>query len=388
MAQLTQLFFVVVVSLGYFLIRRCVSLIHERQQSARHGCELPPSLQYYDWIFGFDVVIKTFREMQSHVYLSRSCERFLKYGNTYSTRMNGCPGIWTCEPENVKAILATYHEEFEFGKRRKHAFQRMLGDGIFAAEGPEWNHSRRLLRPTFAKESISNIVLLEKHVCNLIEAIDVQQHKDGQCNIQDLFFSFTLDIATEMFLGESVGSLTQEDDIHTKQRFSLAFDRSQRQIVADFVLGPLAAFRSRKNHADDRVIIFTFLNRNVERALSAKKYAQDHTSTAGQPAADVDTGKRYIVLEELIEHTTDPIRLRDEMLSLLVAGRDSTASLLSSLWFCLSRNAVAYSRLQQEVEKLGTERPVFARLKEMKYLQACLHECEWICLTQISLLVC
>lgn len=63
---------------------------------------------------------------------------------------------------------------------------------------------------------------------------------------------------------------------------------------------------------------------------------------------------------------------------MLLAGRDTTAALLSNAWLSISKNPRVWSRLQHEVNALeiplGKNRPLFEELKEMKYLRATLNE--------------
>lgn len=82
----------------------------------------------------------------------------------------------------------------------------------------------------------------------------------------------------------------------------------------------------------------------------------------------------YLFLQEIIRQTSDKVKIRSELLNILVAGRDTTASLLSNVFFELSRRPDIWDKLQQEVEDLNMEDLSFERLKEMKYLHAVLKE--------------
>lgn len=66
--------------------------------------------------------------------------------------------------------------------------------------------------------------------------------------------------------------------------------------------------------------------------------------------------------------------MRSELLHILLAGRDTTASLLSNVWFELSKRPDIWARLSEEVSALGGEPPSYEQLKNMKYLRAFLNE--------------
>lgn len=86
------------------------------------------------------------------------------------------------------------------------------------------------------------------------------------------------------------------------------------------------------------------------------------------------TGGRYVFLNELLKQTDDKVQIRSELLNILLAGRDTTASLLSNVWFELSRRPEVYKKLREEVNALGGKKPSFQQIKDMKYLRALLNE--------------
>jgi cytochrome P450 len=84
--------------------------------------------------------------------------------------------------------------------------------------------------------------------------------------------------------------------------------------------------------------------------------------------------KRYFFLRELAKLTDDRKTLRDELLGIFFAGRDTTSALLSNLFFVLARSPKIWQRLRDEVDQLGGARPTLDDLKTLKYLGFCLNE--------------
>ena len=80
-----------------------------------------------------------------------------------------------------------------------------LGQNCYAdLAGYRWQHSREMLRPNFVRTQIGDVGMFEKHVGHLIQAIP----KDGsQVDLQELFFQFSLDTATDLLFGESTNTL-------------------------------------------------------------------------------------------------------------------------------------------------------------------------------------
>ena len=89
----------------------------------------------------------------------------------------------------------------------------------------------------------------------------------------------------------------------------------------------------------------------------------------------------YIFLYELVKQTRDPIILRDQLLNILLAGRDTTAGLLSFTFFELARNQDVYDKLKEEIyEKFGegedsrVDEITFESLKKCEFLKCVLNE--------------
>jgi cytochrome P450 len=98
-----------------------------------------------------------------------------------------------------------------------------------------------------------------------------------------------------------------------------------------------------------------------------RKYA-----ALGQKA---EQGSKYVFLEELAKTGYSEKKIQDELLNILLAGRDTTASLLAHLWYVLARRPDVFKKLRAEVLSLGDREPSFEQVKEMKYLQYCMNEC-------------
>ena len=326
----------------------------------------PPSLAQLDPIFGLDVVLSSYRKLRCHEFLSLCQQRFAQVSNTYSARIPGSKIIVTCEPENVKALLATQHQDFCLGKRRKQAFHPLLGDSIFASDGQLWKEARQQLRPSFAKDRLSEAGIFETYADALIEAINAHQTTSESVNLQDLFFRLSLDVATDFFLGGSCQSLSDSSGQRRAVDFANAFNRSQQTLVDNFVLGSFAKCVPHLQFWKDRQTVQEFAEKYVKIAVDTRHH---------QKSDDIE---RYhsSILEELARQSSDINQLRDQALSLLIAGRDTTASLLSSFWFVLSHRPEIWDQLQAEIEFLDGRSPRIDELKDLKYLQACMRECK------------
>lgn len=107
------------------------------------------------------------------------------------------------------------------------------------------------------------------------------------------------------------------------------------------------------------------------------KFARDivNEAIADQAANKLDSTRDYVFLHELLKATNDVETIISETLNVLLAGRDTTASLLSQTFFQIARRPDIWSKLQAEVEQtVGDSIPDYEMIKSMKYVKWVLNE--------------
>ena len=114
--------------------------------------------------------------------------------------------------------------------------------------------------------------------------------------------------------------------------------------------------------------------RKVLRAADAEKAALLKDVDVDEAATENDDQERYVFLYELAKHSGNEKELRDQVINTLIAGRDTTASLMSSTLFQLSRRPDVWAKLQAEVATLNGKPPTFDQIKDLKYLRNILNE--------------
>lgn len=296
---------------------------------------------------------------------------FDQYGKTLRFYAFPSHTILTYDPDNIKAMLATQFKDFSLGLR-KEALAPSLGYGIFTLDGSSWSHSRALLRPQFSREQISRLESVETHVQEMMSCIDMNQGQ--QFDIQRLFFSLAMDTATDFLLGEAVGNL--QEILHpemprTGTTFQVAFDRAQRlgalRVILQEAYWAVGSVLNRKEFDQTNKHIHDFVDQYVDKALLARKEKSEIYTNPD----------KYIFLYELARETTNKITLRDQVLNILIAGRDTTASTLSWIFLELAKNPHIFHKLREAIlNDFGTtsESISFESLKKCEYLRQVLNE--------------
>ena len=338
--------------------------IHRQKLITKFGCKPPRPYPQKDPIFGLDMLWDTVTAVKSKSYLDRARRLYEQHGNTYSSYSLGSSFIHTIEPENIKAILFTNFKDFGITSRRKMAFLPLVGQrSILISDGPQWETARAFLRPVFAKSQVRDFTPLERHVSNLIKAIP----RDGSMvDLAGLFFELTSDVAVDLIFGKPANSLPESSPAY----FAEAFHDLQAGCQERWRRGKLANILPHAHFYRSLRKVHDFVNAHVQSAMEYHKVGME------QPTSITDTEKteRYILLHELGKLTDDAILLRDELTTIFLAGRDSTASLLCNVFFILARRPDAWKLIQGEIDILKGQRPTFEQLSQMDYIKFCIYE--------------
>jgi cytochrome P450 len=290
--------------------------------------------------------------------------------------------VTTSDPENIQALLATKFHDFDMGPARKDSFYDLLGMGIFTAEGEAWSHFRHQLRPQFSRDQVSDLEAADRHLQILFKALPEETGLGWieATDLKPLIYRLVMDVSTEFLFGESVNSQTtalhSEDSGNTKDLqkeldFTAAMNYAQEHISWRIRLRFLKFVPSSKKFKESCKIVKKFADRFVRIALDP-----------GRKPAHVLPGEKpkFVLLNELVAETRDPIELRDQVLHILLAGRDTTSSLLCWTILLLSRHPVEFQRLRDVIisqfgtEKASTAELTFESLKTCKPLTHVLYE--------------
>lgn len=193
-----------------------------------------------------------------------------------------------------------------------------------------------MIRKQFTRDQVSDLDLEETHVQNLMMLLNPMIQSDGWIESVDLlhyFFRLTIDSATEFLFGESVNSQlrllpgyesTRKSSLDThvsspesEYAFARAFDVAQATLAtrARF-MDSWWLYDSKEFRAACKTV-HKFIDQFVKIALSKDPKELEKSN---------DKKEKYIFLEALAMTTRDPIELRTQLLHVLLAGRDTTAS--------------------------------------------------------------
>lgn len=260
-------------------------------------------------------------------------------------------------PDWIEQVLVIQHGKFHKSALSKQATERLLGQGLLISEGELWRRQRRLAQPAFHRSRIN------EYARTMVEVAETHLREWRDADVRDLaheMMAVTLDVAMRTLFGTTLpGEAQQVGRAMTfLMRYQLRRLRSPVRIPESW---PTPANRRAQRE-------YEFLDSLVYRIISERQARQ---------SADSRNDLLSLLMGALDEdgsHMT-PRQLRDETMTLFLAGHETTALTLAWTWYLLSQNPVAEARLHEELRGvLGGRPPEVADLERMPYLQAVVQE--------------
>ncbi|KZS99736.1 cytochrome P450 [Laetiporus sulphureus 93-53] len=391
--QISSLFVwcTIVLSAPSFVAARIIFRYWWVARSARHaGAILPPR-----WIgksFGHLDVLGEMMHSLDHGYPGDfAWPTFAEHGPIAQTDILWDRMYITCDPQVIKTILATDFDNFIKGEIFSGFMSPVLGTGVFNSDGEMWKWHRSMTRPFFSKDRISHFELFDKHSNEALRKMAERLSEGHAVDFQDLVSRFTLDCASEFLFGSCVdflrsplpfshdatgflsSSSLSPDTTSSAIAFAKAFQSAQHVCAQRSWRGwvwPLyETFEDKTSRHMRRVD--QFFDPLIREALT--RHNKQGSGTIDREDADSEDGT---FLDNLVRYTSDPVVLHDEVLNILLAGRDTTASSLTFAVYLLCMYPAVLSRLRQEIHDVVglSRRPTYEDIREMKYLRAVINE--------------
>ncbi|KAK7024847.1 cytochrome P450 52E1 [Favolaschia claudopus] len=339
--------------------------------------------------FGSVDLLTRLRYNRKHGYPADGLTEFVQeIGPVVNIKVLWMDTILTVAPEHIKLILSTDFQNHVKGDRFKNGMRSVLGTGVFNSDGDQWKFHRQMTRPFFARDRISDFDILDRHADEVVSILK-QRNKAGYAvDFQDLIGRFTMDSASEFLFNTCVNSLKAS----VPYPHNVAFPPPQTAAPeAQAALKFVSAFTLAMNRIADREVLGRiwplfeiFGDKTVEPMRDISEYldpiilaAMEKKRVGVQKDSEKDGGSDGLsLLEELLETTSDPKVLKDEILNMLLAGRDTTMHTLTVVLYFFTMYPDVCARVREEVlAHVGpTRRPTYDDIKDMKFLRAVLNE--------------
>jgi cytochrome P450 len=261
-------------------------------------------------------------------------------------------------PEHVQEVLVDRWRSFGKGGMWE-AMRPLFGEGVVRAEGEHWRRQRRMLQPLFTATHLTGLTevmvdAIDERVARLAarrpdEVVDMELEMTAttQRVLLDTLFGAAGDDGETDRLGEDMNRALRALNLRMflyflPERFPLPGDRTFRRRLAAIDATTLRLVRARRESGEARKDLLSLL-------LAAR---------------DEGTGERM-----------SDRQIRDEIVTMFVAGLDTTANAMTWLWLLLHDHPEVDARLRAEVRAvLGDRRPSFADLERLPYAKMVVQE--------------
>ncbi|KIM86055.1 hypothetical protein PILCRDRAFT_816602 [Piloderma croceum F 1598] len=372
MAGAFSIFFVII-------IRVVWNEIYQRRRAAALGARLVPRVAGR-WPGNIDVLIDAIDKMRNSYPADGHWELMERYGTTLNLRPLWEDAIITYDPDIIKTILASDFPNYVKGGKFRKAMASVLGSGVFNSDGEMWKFHRSMTRPFFVKNITSDFDKFDRHADIAIAKMQERSGAGYAIDFQDVISRFTLDSATEFLFGRNVDTLASDlpyphdvaisrsVDSSPAEEFAKAFAEAQYIVSERSKLGriwPLLEIFEDRTKKPMKVVD-SFLEPLVQYAID--KHDSDDKE-------DMDE-RSETFLDHLVKLTTDRKVLKDELLNILIASKDTTAATLTFAMYLLAITPSVLDRLREEIlTYVGPSRkPTYDDIRQMKYLRAVLNE--------------
>jgi cytochrome P450 len=279
-----------------------------------------------------------------------------EYGDIVQFRLGLDRFVLLNHPDYVRDVLITHQANFHKGRALTRA-KRLMGEGLLTSEEEVHLRQRRLMQPAFHRERLAvyGDAMVEQ------AARLTQQWQDGA----------TVDIREEMTrltLGIVCRALFNADVDREADAAAQAF--SDLMKLAPFLLAPFSEYleklplpqswRFRQARARLDRIVFRIIRQRRESSQD-----RDDLLSMLLAAEDVEGGTGRMADQQV----------RDECMTLFVAGHETLANTLTWTWYLLSKHATIETRLQQELNSVLQDRlPTIEDLARLPFTEMVLSE--------------
>lgn len=261
--------------------------------------------------------------------------------------------VFVFHPDHIHEVLVHSAAQVEKPRLLRAVLRSSFGNGLFSSGGAFWRRQRKLMQPVFHHARLGHFA--ERMVAHTVQR--VSNWRDGASLVIDAeMHALTLTIAVDALFSTDVSGKTDEigQAMHDLGRAIGAQGNSvPLALMPDWVPLPILRLKQRAVGSINR-LIYQMVN---ERRAGGEAASPPDLLSMLIFTQDADTGERM-----------DDQQIRDEIMTLFIAGHETTALLLGWSWVLLAKHPEKEARLIEELQTvLGSRPPTLADLPRLSY---------------------
>jgi cytochrome P450 len=261
-------------------------------------------------------------------------------------------------PDDVEMVWKTQHKNYVRGSNFQ-LIKPLGGDGLFLSEGEPWRTQRRLLQPAFHVSRLMGMVdTINASIGGMLERWQSELSSGQPFDVEREMMSLLIQVSARTLFGTEVASETAT--IH--ETITTAFSILQRRVLSPVPFPWWVPFPRHVRFNRAVAELDTVIYRLIEQRRRSGIEGSDMLSIL------------LSVRDEAGEPMSDRL-IRDQVVTFMVAGHESTGATLSWTLYLLSRYPLVMRRVEAELaEVLGGRTPGFQDLPRLPYLAMVLKE--------------
>jgi cytochrome P450 len=269
-----------------------------------------------------------------------------QYGDIVCYRAAPDPAYLINHPDYIKHVLLDNNRNYSKETSSNVIFNKVVGEGLLTSEGEVWRGQRRLMQPAFHHTRLERFdEMITEATSSMLDQWQRSYEDNQPVDLPREMSALTLTVTTKALFGVDLGDEVREVGEIVNRAASLLEKPSNPRVVQS--IGEL-------NKLVDRII------RQRQRdfkdggdLLSSMIQARDPKSGAGM----------------------EDEQLRSQILTLMLAGYETTASALTWTWYLLSQHQEVTDRVRSEVRAaLNGKLPRYADIENLPYTRMVLNE--------------
>ncbi|XP_058771193.1 carotene epsilon-monooxygenase, chloroplastic [Vicia villosa] len=297
-----------------------------------------------------------------------------EYGPVYRLAAGPRNFVVVSDPAVAKHVLKNYGK---YGKGLVAEVSEFLfGSGFAIAEGPLWTARRRAVVPSLHKRYLSIMVdrVFSRCAERLVEKLQPDAINGTAVNMEDKFSQLTLDVIGLSVFNYNFDALNSDSPVIEAVYTSLKeAEARSTDLLPYWKVGFLCKIIPRQIKAEKAVSV---IRETVEDLIAKCKEiveSEGERIDADEYVNDADPSILRFLLASREEVSS--VQLRDDLLSMLVAGHETTGSVLTWTLYLLSKDSSSLAKAQEEIDRvLQGRRPSYEDIKNLKFLTRCIME--------------
>ncbi|KAJ8564379.1 hypothetical protein K7X08_000839 [Anisodus acutangulus] len=299
---------------------------------------------------------------------------FLKYGSVYKLAFGPKAFVVVSDPIVARYILRENAFSYDKGVLAE-ILEPIMGKGLIPADLDTWKQRRRVIAPGFHSSYLEAMAKLftdcaDRTVLKFDKLLE-QGGKTIELDLESEFSNLALDIIGLGVFNYDFGSITTESPV-IKAVYGTLFEAEHRStFYIPYWNIPLARWlvpRQRKFQSDLKVI-----NDCLDGLIRNAKETRQEADVEKLQQRDYLNLKDASLLRFLVDMRgvdVDDRQLRDDLMTMLIAGHETTAAVLTWAVFLLAQHPVKMKKAQSEIDAvLGQGRTTYESLKKLEYLR-------------------